>query len=161
MRPYALFLAVLFDAAKSALDGKPSDCSEITGYRESWRCAGRRITLVNRDLWGSDVIDLRDVFKPARWARRSIVRREAPWCCIRHGVRYRSEPTGAWQRATMRTPKLIAMLDAPQRLRLKASPMRAKLERRERREVALRRNLLILRRYGLAAREKEMGKTKG
>jgi hypothetical protein len=39
--------------------------------------------------------------------------------------------------------------------------MRAKLERRERREVALRRNLLILRRYGLAAREKAMGKTKG
>lgn len=77
-------------------------------------------------------------------------------CCNRHGVRYRCEPTGARQRAAMRIPKLLAMLNSDTPLRLKT--MRGTMERREQHEAALQRNLLILKRHDLAAREKAIDK---
>lgn len=79
-------------------------------------------------------------------------------CCNRHGVRYRCEPTGARQRAAMRIPKLLAMLNSDTPLRLKPSTMRGTMERREQHEAALQRNLLILKRHDLAAREKAIDK---
>jgi hypothetical protein len=82
-------------------------------------------------------------------------------CCIRRGVRYRCEPMGAPKRAACRVPRLIAMLSATQPLRLKPSTMRGTIERREQHEAALQRNLLILKRHDLAAREKAIGKAKG
>ena len=60
-------------------------------------------------------------------------------CRIRRGVRYRSEPTGARQRAAMRIPKLIAMLDSDKPLRLNRSTMTSKMERRARHEASLER----------------------
>jgi hypothetical protein len=75
-------------------------------------------------------------------------------------VRYRIEPIGLPKRAALRIPKLLAMLDSDKPLRLKPSTMRGKMERRERHEAALQRNLLILRRYELAALAKAMGKAK-
>jgi hypothetical protein len=82
-------------------------------------------------------------------------------CRLRRGVRMRSEPTGLWQRAAMRIPKLLAMLDSDKPLRLKPSTMRGKLERRRQHEASLQRCLLLVRRYELAAREKALAKTKG
>ena len=71
-------------------------------------------------------------------------------------MRYRCEPTGARQRAAMRIPKLLAMLNSDTPLRLKT--MRGTMERREQHEAALQRNLLILKRHDLAAREKAIDK---
>jgi hypothetical protein len=70
---------------------------------------------------------------------------------------YRCEPTGLRQRASRRVPKLLAMLESDKPLRLKPSTMRGKMEKRERHEAALQRNLLILRRYELAALSKAKG----
>ena len=75
-------------------------------------------------------------------------------CCVACGVRYRCEPMGARQRAALSVPRLLAMLNSGTPLRLKPSTMRGTMERRERHEAALQRNLLILKRYDLAAREK-------
>jgi hypothetical protein len=78
-------------------------------------------------------------------------------CCRSRGVLYRCEPTGLRQRASRRVPKLLAMLESDKPLRLKPSTMRGKMEKRERHEAALQRNLLILRRYELAALSKAKG----
>jgi hypothetical protein len=82
-------------------------------------------------------------------------------CLCARGVRYRCDPASARQRAAMRIPKLRAMLESDQPLRLKPSTMRGKMERRERHEESLRRNLLILRSYELAALKRGLDKTKG
>jgi hypothetical protein len=81
--------------------------------------------------------------------------------CLRaRGVRHRCDPAGARQRAAMRIPKLLAMLESDTPLRLKPSTMRGKMERREQHEAALQRNLLILRRHELAELAKVMDKAK-
>ena len=72
-------------------------------------------------------------------------------CFQARGVLYRAVPAGLRQRAALRIPKLRAMLESDKPLRLKPSTMRGKMERRERHEAALQRNLLILRRHDLAA----------
>ena len=45
-------------------------------------------------------------------------------CCISRGVRYRCEPIGLSKRAAMRAPKLIAILNSTELLRLKAGSVR-------------------------------------
>ena len=79
------------------------------------------------------------------------------YCLIARGVRYRCEPTGARQRAAMRIPKLIAMLDSDESLRLKPV-LCGTMERRARHEAALQRNLAILKRHDLAALAKAIDK---
>jgi hypothetical protein len=81
-------------------------------------------------------------------------------CCMRRGLRYRCEPTGATQRAAMRTPKLLAMLNSDKPLRLKPSTLWGTMERRSMHEASLQRNLLILRRHELAALNRELDKTR-
>jgi hypothetical protein len=82
------------------------------------------------------------------------------YCCIARGVRFRCEPTGSRQRAAMRVPKLLAMLDADKPLRLNRSTMTSTMERRTRHEAALQRCMLIVKRHELAALEKAIEKTK-
>ena len=70
---------------------------------------------------------------------------------------YRCEPTGARQRAALRIPKLIAMLNSESLLRLKPV-LYGTMERRARHEAALQRNLAILKRHDLAALAKAIDK---
>jgi hypothetical protein len=81
-------------------------------------------------------------------------------CCRARGMLYRSDPTSPRRRAALRIPKLRAMLESDKPLRLKPSTMRGKMERRERHEAALQRNLLILRRHELVEFERAMTKVK-
>jgi hypothetical protein len=78
-------------------------------------------------------------------------------CCISRGVRYRCEPTGSSKRAALRIPKLIAMLESKESLRLKPV-LYGTMERRARHEAALQRNLMILKRHDLAALAKAIDK---
>ena len=81
-------------------------------------------------------------------------------CLRKYGMLYRCEPTGLRQRAALRIPKLIAMLDAPQRLRLKPSTMTSKMERRRAvHEASLQRHLAVLRNADLAALAKALDKS--
>jgi hypothetical protein len=79
-------------------------------------------------------------------------------CLRKHSVFYRCEPTGPRQRAALQIPKLRAMLDAPQRLRLKPSTMTSKLERRVVHEASLQRHLAVLRNADLASLGKALDK---
>ena len=79
--------------------------------------------------------------------------------CLRaHGVFYRSELTSPRRRAAMRIPKLMAMLESKESLRLKPSTLHGTMERRARHEAALQRNLAILRRHDLAKLAKALDK---
>ena len=58
--------------------------------------------------------------------------------CWRRGVRHRCDPMSVRQRAEVRIPKLKAMLESKESLRLKPSTLWGKMERRKRLEAALR-----------------------
>jgi hypothetical protein len=73
-------------------------------------------------------------------------------CCHRQGVRYRVWPMGLRQRAEHRIPKLKAMLQSEQSLRLK--PCRwGKLERRAQMQAALQRAELLVGYHDLVKRK--------
>ena len=59
-------------------------------------------------------------------------------CCRRRGIRHRADTMSVRQRAERRIPKLRAMLQSEQSLRLKPSTLWGKMERRSRLEAALR-----------------------
>ena len=59
-------------------------------------------------------------------------------CCVSRGVRYRCEPLSVKQRAERRIPKLRAMLESKESLRLKRSTLWGTMERRSRLEARLR-----------------------
>jgi hypothetical protein len=73
-----------------------------------------------------------------------------PQCLRARGVRPRGDPVGLSKRAALRIPKLIAMLESKESLRLKPV-LYGTMERRARHEAALQRNLMILKRHDLAA----------
>ena len=75
-------------------------------------------------------------------------------------MRPRADPMSISQRAEDQIPKLRAKLESAESLRLK-SHLWGTMERRERHEAALRRNLAILRRHDLAALKRVLDKTKG
>jgi hypothetical protein len=80
------------------------------------------------------------------------------WRCLHaRGVRYRAWPASVRQRAAMRVPKLRAMLESTQSLRLKPV-LWGTMERRERHEAALQSNLLHVRRHELAVLERALDK---
>jgi hypothetical protein len=64
--------------------------------------------------------------------------------CLRDcGVGYRGWPMSVRRRAEMRIPKLCAMLESEESLRLKPSTLWGVMEKRSRHEASLRRNVLI------------------
>jgi hypothetical protein len=65
-------------------------------------------------------------------------------CCIRCGVGYRTWPMGVKQRAELRIPKLRAMLESEQPLRLKSSLRWGKMGRRKQHMAALRKAELLV-----------------
>lgn len=81
-----------------------------------------------------------------KWARTLRLHLDdivCPRCCKRRGIRHRCEPMSVRQRAEHRIPKLRAMLQREQSLRLKPH-LFGTMERRKRLEAALRRNELLV-----------------
>jgi hypothetical protein len=81
-----------------------------------------------------------------KWARTLRLHLDdivCPGCCKRRGIRHRCEPMSVRQRAEHRIPKLRAMLQSEQSLRLKPH-LFGTMERRKRLEVALRRAELFV-----------------
>jgi hypothetical protein len=64
-------------------------------------------------------------------------------CCIRRGIRSRASPMSVRQRAELRIPKLKAMLQSEQSLRLKPH-LWGTMEKRVRHEAALRKAQLLV-----------------
>ena len=76
-----------------------------------------------------------------KWARTLRLHLDdivCPGCCKRRGIRHRCEPMSVRQRAEHRIPKLRAMLESKESLRLKPV-LWGTMERRKRLEAALRR----------------------
>jgi len=70
-------------------------------------------------------------------------------CCVSRGVRYHVEPMSLRQRAERRIPKLRAMLESAESLRLKPH-LWGTMERRSRLEAALRRAEFVAWRHEFA-----------
>ena len=68
-------------------------------------------------------------------------------CCFRLGVRYRCEPVGQRRRVELRLPRLRAMLESKESLRLKPH-LWGTMERRKRHEAALARHEFIVAQTG-------------
>jgi hypothetical protein len=79
--------------------------------------------------------DVRQVGATLRLHLDDIV---CPGCCKRRGIRRRADPMSVRLRAELRIPKLRAMLESKESLRLKPSTLSGKMERRKRLEARLR-----------------------
>jgi hypothetical protein len=81
-----------------------------------------------------------------KWARTLRLHLDdivCPGCCKRRGIRHRREPMSVRQRAEHRIPKLRAMLQSEQSLRLKKH-LYGKMEKRVRHEAGLRKAELLV-----------------